>query len=176
MTMTRQFLLMVFASVLLGLGARVAQKSPVPFWGFPKPIQLIQPAMAIAGAASVSPDSAFVPADQPYSVDFSTAMGLYMKRKKANVHFLDARDAKQYAEGHISGAVNIPFERVAEFDAEIDKMPKPDLYVLYCDGGDCHLSHDLSEYMLNKGFKRLAVYVGGWVEWSKEASDFIETP
>jgi len=171
--LSRQFLAMLIAAVLLGVGARVVQKSPVPFWGFPKPIELIAPKAAIAGASTVSPDSAFVPADKAYMVDLSTTTGLYMKRTKYNVHFIDARDTTLYNAGHIPGAANIPFEKVAQYSEAFNSMPPGDLYLLYCDGGDCHLSKDLAEYMQGRGYKRIAVYEGGWNEWSKE-TEFIE--
>ena len=172
MPISRQLLLLASVSVLLGLGARVVQKQNVPFWGFPKPIELVTPTLAIAGPNSVSPDSAFAPSDQPYKVDLSTTVGLFMKRKKNNVHFVDARDGKLYGEGHIPGSLNIPYERVAEY-GEIT-IPKEDLVLIYCDGGDCHLSHDLAQHMLDNGWTRLAVFEGGWAEWSTE-TDFIVT-
>jgi rhodanese-related sulfurtransferase len=171
MSLSRQLLLMVGVSVILGLGARGIQKSNVPFWGFPKPLEMITPKDAIA-VEGVSPDSAFAPADKPYKVNLATTMGLYMKRKKNNVHFIDARESKLYGEGHIPGAVNIPFEHLAEQEAIA--IPKDDLVVLYCDGGDCHLSNDLAAYMLEGGWKRVAVYEGGWAEWSTE-TEFVAT-
>ena len=165
---------MVALAVLLGVGARVVQKQSVPFWGFPKPIELIQPKKAFAGAESVSPDSAFAPADKPYEVNLSLVMGLYMKRKKSSIHFIDSREPKLYQEGHIPGAMNIPFEQVSKYVDSLKTLPKHDLVILYCDGGDCHLSHDLAEYMLAEGWNRLAVYTGGWEEWSKE-TDFVDS-
>jgi rhodanese-related sulfurtransferase len=174
MKLSGQVLTVVALSVLLGLGARVVQKQPVPFWGFPKPVELIQPKAAFAGAESISPDSAFAPSDKPYEVDISMAMGLYMKRKKSNIHFIDAREPELYAEGHIPGAQNIPFERIATYGDSLKTLPKSDLFVLYCDGGDCHQSHDLAEYMLANGWQRITVYTGGWAEWSKE-TDFVDS-
>lgn len=174
MRLSGQVLTMVALSVLLGLGAREFQKQPVPFWGFPQPVSLIQPRLAFAGAESVSPDSAFAPSDKPYEVDLSMTMGLYMKRKKSSVHFIDAREPELYAEGHIPGAKNIPFDRVAKYTDSLKVLPKTELFVLYCDGGDCHQSHDLAEYMLANGWRRVTVYVGGWKEWSAE-TDFIES-
>jgi len=174
MRLSGQLMAMVLLAVLLGLGARVAQKQSVPFWGFPKPVQLIQPKMAFAGADAVSPDSAFAPSEQPYEVDLSMAMGLFMKRKKSNVHFVDAREPELYLEGHIPGARNIPFEQVANYGDTLKTIPKTDLLLLYCDGGDCHQSHDLAEYLLANGWQRVTVYTGGWEEWSKE-TDFVES-
>lgn len=175
MGLTRQLFAMVVLAVLLGLGARVVQHRPVPFWGWPRPAELIQPVVPIAGAeTTVSPDSAFVPADHAYKIDLSAAIGLYMKSKKNHIHFIDARDPKLYGVGHIPGATNIPFEKLTQYADSLNQFPKSDLSVLYCDGGDCHLSLDLSEYMLGKGWKRIAVYEGGWAEWSKE-TDMVET-
>jgi rhodanese-related sulfurtransferase len=100
-------------------------------------------------------------------------MGLYMKRKKNNVHFLDAREPELFQAGHIPGARNVPFEQVAKYGDSLKTIPQADLLVLYCDGGDCHQSHDLAEYLLANGWQRVAVYTGGWEEWSKE-TDFVE--
>lgn len=173
MRLSRQLLVMAALAILLGLGVRVVQKHAVPFWGFPKPVELIQPKIAYAGAESVSVDSAFAPSDRPYEVDLSMVMGLYMKRKKSHAHFLDAREPELYREGHIPGARNIPFEQVAKYGDSLKTIPKTDLLLLYCDGGDCHQSHDLAEYLLANGWQRVAVYTGGWEEWSKE-TDFVE--
>lgn len=173
MKLSHQVLFLVTVSVLLGLGARFTQKRPVPFWGFPKPIEMVQPKVAMADPA-VSADSAFVPSDKPYRVDFGTTSVLWTKRKKASVHFVDARETKLYVEGHIPGALNIPFEHVGEYSTMLNAIPKTELILIYCDGGDCHLSNDLAQHMLQDGWKRVAVYEGGWEEWSKE-TDFVAT-
>ena len=170
--MSKQLLLMLGLAVIVGTGMHLTQNQPVPFWGYPKPSELLVP-IAFAGADVVSPDSAFVAADKPYEITYSMCMGLFSKRKKENIHFIDARDPKLYTEGHIPGAVNIPFEKIAQYHDSLAQFPKADLAVVYCDGGDCHLSHDLSDQMNTEGWKRLAVYTGGWTEWSKE-TDFIE--
>jgi rhodanese-related sulfurtransferase len=174
MKTTYQLLVMCGLAIVLGLGVRTIQQQPVPFWGYPTPIALIQPKAAIAGANAVAVDSAFVAADKPYDIDFATAMGLFMKRKKENIPIVDARDPKLYQEGHITGSINISYERLSEYKKQLETLPKDQLVFLYCDGGDCHLSHDLAEYMLANGWKRLAVYTGGWAEWSKE-TDFLTT-
>ena len=173
MTLTRQLLLMTAASVLLGLGARWVQKDPQPLWGFPRPIELLQPRAAIAKPESVDPDSAFLPADQPYEVDFATTMGLYMKRKKANVHFVDARLPELYKAGRIPGAVNLPAVQIEKYQTALDSIPKSELVIAYCEGPECHDSHDLAAFMNSRGWKRVAVFVGGWEVWSEE-TDFVE--
>jgi rhodanese-related sulfurtransferase len=134
----------------------------------------LEPARAVAAPEKSSLDSIFVPADNAYEVKLQTIISLCMSRKKNNVHFIDARDPKLYLAGHIPGAINIPFEKLDRYSDSLKLLPKSDLQVLYCDGGDCHLSHDLADQMLSQGWHRVAVYIGGWIEWSKE-TDLIET-
>jgi 3-mercaptopyruvate sulfurtransferase SseA len=173
--MYKQIFTLIALTILLGLGTRVIQDSPVPFWGFPQPIKLIQPKGAIAETTALSSSNeAFVPADKPYAVDYMTVMGLFSKQKRDSIHFVDARDPALYAAGHIPGSVNIPFELLGEYLTKLNEIPKNQLIVFYCDGGDCRLSHDLAEYALTQGWNRLSVFEGGWAEWSKE-SDLVAT-
>jgi rhodanese-related sulfurtransferase len=173
--MFKQVFMFCIIAVLLGLGARIIQLEPVPFWGFPKPLELIQPKpLGAAELVKTEIDEAFAPSDQAYAVDYATCFSLYGKRKKENIQFVDARAEDLYAAGHIPGATNIPFEFLDKYAAKMDALPKDNLIVIYCDGGDCHLSHDLAEYALASGWTRLAVFEGGWAEWTAE-SDFIAT-
>ena len=165
--MRNQILVMCGLALLLGLGARVVQKKPVPFWGQPS-YELLKPKAALAESNAVTVDSTFPAADKAYDIDLATTQVLFAKRKADNIPFIDARDPKLYADGHIAGAMNIPFEKLPDYRKQLDALPKNQFIVLYCDGGDCHLSHDLAEQMNGEGWKRLAVYTGGWAEWSKE--------
>jgi rhodanese-related sulfurtransferase len=171
--MLKQLLLMFGLAVLVSVAIRPFQDKTIPFWGFPEPLKMLEPSAAFAGTDAVSADSAFKAADHPYKVNYSMVSALYMKRKKENIHFVDARDVALYNEGHIPGAANIPWEHIADYQKTLDSIPKTDLVLIYCDGGDCHLSHDLSEHMNQQGWKRVAVYEGGWAEWSTE-TDLIE--
>ena len=173
MSLGKQISTLMIAAILLGLGTRVATKNDTPLWGFPEPIKLLAvPDVVAEGAAK--PDSLFAVASQPYEVNLATTMVLYMKRNKSNIHFVDSREAELYNAGHIPGALNISFDHIDKDGEKFLALPKEDLIVIYCDGGDCHLSHDLSEWALANGYGRLAVFTGGWAEWSKE-TEMIET-
>lgn len=173
MSLAKQITTLVIAAILLGLGTRVVTKNDTPLWGFPQPIKL-QPAPSFAAEGAAKPDSLFAASSQPYEVDLATAMVLYMKRTKSNIHFVDSREAKLYAEGHIPGAINVSYDHLDQDGQKFLELPKEDLIVIYCDGGDCHLSHDLSEWALANGYGRLAVFTGGWAEWATE-TELIET-
>ena len=57
----------------------------------------------------------------------------YVDRKDSLI--IDLRDEKEYAEGHVKGAVNIPY---GKFD-EYRKLPEKKVLVLYCDRGGASL-------------------------------------
>lgn len=86
------------------------------------------------------------------------------ERKAAR--FLDARSQPQYADGHISGALNLPWQDVAKAFTDIAvQLDEKDLIITYCDGEGCELSHDLAMYLQDMGFANVRVLVNGWTVW-----------
>jgi len=80
--------------------------------------------------------------------------------------FIDSRSDKHYKEGHILGALNIPFEQHSEeeIQARLDLPPERTL-VVYCDGSECQSSLALAKVLDKQGFQSIKVFFGGWVEW-----------
>ena len=81
--------------------------------------------------------------------------------------FIDARRADQFEKGHIPGSLNIYAYEFGDNIPKIMNLPKDRLIVIYCDGGLCELSHDLSDELITFGFKRIVIYQGGWEEWNE---------
>lgn len=85
------------------------------------------------------------------------------------VQFLDARPASQYADGHIEGAISLPW---LSFDQHADRvlpMLRDDATLItYCDGVQCSLSKELAKVLVDFGFPEVRVLVNGWSAW-KEA-------
>lgn len=74
---------------------------------------------------------------------------------------LDVRPAREYAAGHIPGAVSIPADELAKRLAE---LPGDATVVAYCRGSHCVLSYDAVRLLARHG--RTAVrLVDGMVEW-----------
>lgn len=96
-----------------------------------------------------------------------------MKKIVGNPDFviIDARREEDYRKSHIPGAINLfalsdPNEK---FNI-IMSIPLGKKYVIYCDGGNCDLSHQLAEEFLHSfGFTNVYVYEGGWEEWLKKS-------
>lgn len=94
----------------------------------------------------------------------------------AGAVMVDARESWEYEEGHIPGAISLPYD-VAISDPglleTLDTGGKP--IITYCGGGACELSLSLAHDLLFAGHERVAVYMGGFPEWV-EAGYAVKTP
>ncbi len=82
--------------------------------------------------------------------------------------FLDARPPGQYAEGHIHGAVSLPWQEVDRYLMETaDRLEGPKTIITYCDGESCDLSHELALFLKEMGFENVRVLVNGWTLWRR---------
>jgi len=75
---------------------------------------------------------------------------------------LDLRDAKEFREGHIVDSINIPFGKLAERAAELDRYRDRPL-VLVCKMG--HSAGTAAKTLKEKGFDRVFRLGGGVLEW-----------
>lgn len=81
--------------------------------------------------------------------------------------FVDARSAEEYAEGHIPGAVSLPFDDVykkPELAKTLDEKGLP--IIVYCGGGDCDLARTLAYALIEAGHKRVLVFKDGLPGWA----------
>lgn len=83
------------------------------------------------------------------------------------VKFIDARSAEEFAEGHIKGAVNIPFYGSENYLDVINGLNKKEIVVTYCSGADCDISILSGDELFEMGFNRVYVFIGGYDEWTK---------
>lgn len=75
---------------------------------------------------------------------------LLARMKKGDVQVLDVRPADEFALGHVSGAINIPLEKLKKKLAALD--PKKEI-IAYCRGPYCVLSFETVAFLRNHGFK-----------------------
>ena len=91
-----------------------------------------------------------------------------MKRQTANpnVIIIDARPETLYEAGHIGNAINIhPYWAEDVYMPKLIELPQDKIIIVYCDGGDCDLSHHVAKNLKELGFSKIAIYYGGWAEW-----------
>jgi len=137
-----------------------------------KPTPTAEPASPtpVASTPAAAP-AADVPVIPESREPMETGLDVVRKLYAANAAvFVDARSAAEYAESHIAGAVNLPFDDVFKQPELVQKLDDRGLpIVCYCGGGDCDLSRNLAFTLLDKGKKRVLVYLGGMPEWKDAA-------
>jgi rhodanese-related sulfurtransferase/DNA-binding transcriptional ArsR family regulator len=85
-----------------------------------------------------------------------------LKRSKLGlVTVLDVRPAKEFAAGHLPGAINVPVEDLSK---RLRKLPKGREVIAYCRGPYCLLSVDAVALLRTKGFKARRLE-DGFPEW-----------
>lgn len=101
------------------------------------------------------------------SIDSKEAYGLI--KADANIAILDVRTAKEFAGGHVAGAVNIDVNQ-ADFAQKIDQLDRSKTYIVYCRSG--RRSSKAVGIMAAKGFKNLYNVSDGFVGWNKNGLPF----
>ena len=82
--------------------------------------------------------------------------------------FLDTRNAKDYAESHIRGAVSLPEPKKEErFPTVEPVLPKDSRIVLYCTGPECQMAEKVAAFLAKLGFENLMLMPGGIEGWGK---------
>lgn len=84
-----------------------------------------------------------------------------------SVMILDARNEHEFAEGHLPNSRNIFALEFEQYIPELIGMNKDIRIIVYCGGGQCELSHELSNNLIGLGFKKIYIYLGGWDDWKK---------
>lgn len=112
---------------------------------------------------------------QEKGVQAVTYQQVLMMLRNEDVLFMDARRKDEYDQGHIPRAINVDIQ-LLELDPTYRNTIMQMLYsldkrrpvVTYCGGGNCELSHKLSELLTSIGFDKVFIYLGGWNEYSSK--------
>lgn len=127
-------------------------KPLIPAW-----LLILVAAVARAGAPEVRP----VSPDELLDRQQSATQAPYV---------LDVRTPEEFVAGHVPGAVNIPYDRLASRIAEV---PKDRDVVLYCRSG--RRAGLAAETLAAGGYKRLEHLTGDMIAWTEQGRP-VETP
>ncbi len=143
-------------SVLLAFGSNLVHPKKIPWVG-------------------IWPDNRRIQAlDKPPSFDPQTDSLITLEEafllwKDKSAVFIDTREPEEFAEGHIPGAINLPFEHWHDFwDAARPRIGTSDRIVTYCGGLDCELSLYAARELQSLGYGRPLIFFGGYVRWTEQ--------
>lgn len=93
-------------------------------------------------------------------IDSNSVMG-QVKGERKDLFIVDVRDQRSFADGHVPGAVNLPY---AEIEGKFRQLPKDKLLVIYCWSAECLLATKAALKLTQLDvFPK--VMRTGWAEW-----------
>ncbi|MCB0720853.1 MAG: rhodanese-like domain-containing protein [Ignavibacteriae bacterium] len=103
---------------------------------------------------------------KPVKINYDFAKQLFDRKAV----FVDGRPANEFAEGHIPGAINIPYADIREKTPEdkrkmVQNINENAVIVTYCSGSHCDISIDVAYELFDLGYKNINIYLGGLGEW-----------
>jgi rhodanese-related sulfurtransferase len=87
----------------------------------------------------------------------------------AGAYVIDVREASEFEQGHIPGAVNIPIRTLAQ---NLDQVPTDQPVLVYCASG--HRAGMATAALRELGYDNVKAFSGGWKAWS-EAGEEVST-
>lgn len=100
----------------------------------------------------------------PPALPLSQAVDRYF----AGTHvFVDAREPEEFEEGHIKGAINLPFDTFDDHWSQVEPLlPKDAKIVTYCSGTECDASLLLARLLVQRyGYQNVEIFFAGWPAW-----------
>lgn len=87
-----------------------------------------------------------------------------------DVILLDVRPELIYQSEHIPGAINIP---VGALESRLDELDRSKSIIVYCQSGVSSLPSDI---LVQSGFERVYMLIGGLNAWRERYPDYLVTP
>ncbi len=88
--------------------------------------------------------------------------------------FIDARSEQEYKQSRIPGSIFISAgDQPSKIETLAEKL-KGKVLVPYCHGAGCHLSDKVAHRLHDMGYKKVAIFFGGWPEWTQAAMPIEE--
>ena len=100
------------------------------------------------------------PSDPRYAI---TLDEIRERVRNGEAVFIDARGPRDFASGHIRGALNMPAGQKEAYMVELSQsVERGQFIIIYCNGPHCDSSDMVYEYLAPKGFTNMRVFRPGW--------------
>jgi rhodanese-related sulfurtransferase len=154
-------IVVIAVAAIVGIAHNAVRSQSVPLIQDVKPVSTVRHGGA---SAATTVDGVENPADLPEGA--VTAEQVKSMFDEGEVYIVDARGPGPFEEGHIPGAINIPYDRLPEYFEDLSSLVPIDArVVIYCWGPDCDFSDQLATELKIMGYADIFVFTGGWEHW-----------
>jgi rhodanese-related sulfurtransferase len=85
-----------------------------------------------------------------------------------DVFIIDARAETAFHDGHITGALNVPYDRFTEYyDFLLSSIPMDATVICYCWSPTCDFSDQLAQELRFMGYTNVLICREGWDAWQE---------
>jgi rhodanese-related sulfurtransferase len=157
------FAVIVLASLLAGLLMNHFREKPLPL-AYASKQERLDRAVSEVARTSQRPASASPALPDILNLE---QFADFVENRRGLV--LDARYRIEYQLAHVPGALSLPRDEFAEAYAVLKGQLEKDRsqpIVVYCDGKDCEDSKLVQKALRDLGYSQIAIYKGGWAEWT----------
>ncbi len=95
----------------------------------------------------------------------------HQSKHAGQLYVLDVRSPEEFREGHVPGAINVPYDQIA---ARIAEVPKDKDVVLYCRSG--RRAGIAADVLAANGYTRLSHLEGDMQAWIAQGRPVVEGP
>jgi len=149
---TRTIISIFFISAIVFSGCKNSKNETVVYEMFDKLIEYVEE------------NGDFINSEQAPAI---TGAEELMSKMEENIHIIDIRPAEQYAEKHISGAVNVPFSDVIDyFETSIEPSSFEAIYFISSDGQAAAFANGIMRLLGYKNTKCIRYGMSAWDEES----------
>ncbi len=93
---------------------------------------------------------------------------VYAAWQEGSTLFLDARQAGEFRELHIPGALNLPPEKLKVAGPQpLGEVAKDRPIVVYCGNAACDAALNVAEKLQSQGFSQVSAFLGGFRAWDE---------
>ncbi len=83
--------------------------------------------------------------------------------------FVDTRTDKDYAKGHVRGAISLsPEDMEQRFPGLEPLMPQGSKLILYCYGPDCDMAEKVASFLIDFGYSDMMIMKDGYPGWEQK--------
>lgn len=130
---------------------------------------------AMLSTPPVTPDPTYTDATYASKWPHITLQEVQRLMKQKHTVLVDGRGQSEWDQSHLPGALPLPLgDFQKNYPIYEQKLKRAKIIIAYCHGKGCHLSDSLCQDLVNKGYKNVAVFWGGFPEWSSNKLPLVD--